>query len=455
VGRDVWLAVGVIERGSTVAKVKVNTEAVKRNGAAIGCGVVVLAAVVASFYPLGGLKEKLTADVQKSAGAQATLEGALSKPHPLPVLTSDPTAAAAEAKNLEGFPTEDVIAAVGRVVEQAKAQSTAMLDAAIQINQHKLLVPGSLPTPTPTAKLMFRDAYEVEFNQTIPAIMNAGTPPPDQDIQRAMEAKRLEIEQTRLIKVNGQPVNMPEVQSLQQQVAIDLPKQMRGDVAKTHKVYIGSAVQQQGGPNPALDALTVMQNVMNPAAQPDDPTMWFAQVGAWVQEDVARAVAECNAKATSVLDAPVKHVLKIQVPAQYVKDTPAGTASSEDPGAAITPVKTISMTGRTCNPMYDVIHFTLTMRVQADELPVVLTTFCHNRLFTPLEVNVSAYDDAAALANGYMYGDKPVVEVAMKVEALQLRRWTVRYMPPLIKTFLGIPATAATPGAAGAAAAAG
>jgi hypothetical protein len=38
-----------------------------------------------------------------------------------------------------------------------------------------------------------------------------------------------------------------------------------------------------------------------------------------------------------------------------------------------------------------------------------------------------------------VYGDRPVVQLKLRCEALLLREWTRKYMPPAIKKALGIP----------------
>ena len=47
--------------------------------------------------------------------------------------------------------------------------------------------------------------------------------------------------------------------------------------------------------------------------QPDVYYIWYAQVGLWIQRDVADSLAAVNAEAKNVLDAPVKRLMKIDV----------------------------------------------------------------------------------------------------------------------------------------------
>ena len=42
---------------------------------------------------------------------------------------------------------------------------------------------------------------------------------------------------------------------------------------------------------------------------------------------------------------------------------------------------------------------------------------------------------------GFFYGKAPVVTLDMACEAIFLREWSVRFMPPAVKTALGVPPT--------------
>jgi hypothetical protein len=59
--------------------------------------------------------------------------------------------------------------------------------------------------------------------------------------------------------------------------------------------------------------------------------------------------------------------------------------------------------------------------------------------------SVTAVDLGLMQANGYYYGDKPVVTLDLNCEALLLRKWTEPLMPLRIKQALGITAQAAPP----------
>ena len=61
-----------------------------------------------------------------------------------------------------------------------------------------------------------------------------------------------------------------------------------------------------------------------------------------------------------------------------------------------------------------------------------------NRFMTCFETQVRALDSGAAQAEGYIYGDRPVVQLDMRCEAVFMRGWTLQYMPIGIKRVYGI-----------------
>jgi hypothetical protein len=69
-------------------------------------------------------------------------------------------------------------------------------------------------------------------------------------------------------------------------------------------------------------------------------------------------------------------------------------------------------------------------------------------------VDIKAVDNATALSQGHVYGDKPVLNVTAECELLYMRKWLAPLMPKLIRQRLQIPDEPA-PGAAPAATPAG
>jgi len=181
-------------------------------------------------------------------------------------------------------------------------------------------------------------------------------------------------------------------------------------------------------------------------------------------------------KPKNLMEAPIKRLLRIQIPTMNIFVTAAGQApAAADPNAAadaaLPKIVQASPTGRVSNGMYDVVHFQVIADVEVDKIPQVIRTFSHNRLMSVYHVDVKHIDAAAAQLAGYYYqatpppaptdGSQPAAapapqpyqpcaQVTMHCEMLLLRNWTVPLMPKGIRLLLAIP-DAPAPGAAPAA----
>jgi len=189
------------------------------------------------------------------------------------------------------------------------------------------------------------------------------------------------------------------------------------------------------------------------ALRTDLPSMselWRGQMNYWIQQDLIAAirVANYSPDPVSVAQAPVKRILSIDVIPGYVGLTPRGAeAGAGDFGRGATrgvttgaasepappddlnqPLKrdfTLSHTGRRSNSLYDVRHATMSVLVDARQLPRLLNAFGRVNLMTPIVQRIIEVDQAADFREGYFYGSGvDVVQVDLLIETLWLREWT-------------------------------
>jgi hypothetical protein len=165
-----------------------------------------------------------------------------------------------------------------------------------------------------------------------------------------------------------------------------------------------------------------------------------------------------------VLNSPVKNLLLLDVPWQFFPGQgntgainigggdpnadPSAmpvTGGQPDPTIAIPEGSPVSPTKRLSNNLYDVIHFTMAVDIEASAVPLFLKTLSTRRFISVLELDMDAVDSQVLKFDGYVYGDRPVVQLRLRCEALLMREWTIKYMPKGVRTMLGIP-DATTPG---------
>ena len=104
--------------------------------------------------------------------------------------------------------------------------------------------------------------------------------------------------------------------------------------------------------------------------------------------------------------------------------------------------------GHVSNDFYDVVKFEMTFVCEADTLPQTLESLSANRLMMVRDVRLESLDGNVAAAQGFLYGNKPVMQVSCKGQYLLLRRFVGPFMPADIIRGLTAPA-AGTPGAPG------
>ena len=435
-------------------------QAIKSNLLSILCGVVAIAAVVATFYPVGGWITTLKGKLDQRASLYTTLDSLRTKQRQLPLTDPNQT----QQQPLNQFPNQKTIDEGDRVTKLVSQQSTQMVHEVVSLNQqpHTLLVPDALPNPASnTPQFRFADLYKLVLSidptvsmastpslQTAQQpnirndILHATLPPTEAEVTDAKNALWQNTYAGQVITENGQAINAQEVQDRFTKDANQLPQRMRYDRAKQFKLYMEN------------NAFDLNQNVTGVAA-PNPVDIWYAQQTLWVQQDVAKAIAAANASSKNIIDAPVKQLIKLTIP-QSIYVFPPGTNGGTPPAAApvegadaadITKVPTVSPTGRVSNPLYDVIQFQLVLDVDASKVADVLSALTKDRLLDVYNMDVFAVDSADAQTHGFIYGASPVVTLNLSCETLYMRQWTSLLMPDVVKRQLGI-APAAAPAAA-------
>ncbi|MCS7032964.1 MAG: hypothetical protein NZ561_03100 [Phycisphaerae bacterium] len=418
----------------------------KKNIAIVVCVLVIIAAVVADFVPLGGFRQELRAQAEARQRNYGEIDGLLSQQRTLPILNPGTT----EAEPLPAdFPTQSIIEAGRKVSEGLLAAAKNLAVAAATLNEKQPLVPGALPAGDFPSMEAFRNRYRRVVDMSVEGrrnslpveIMKAGFAITQEDFNREQERARIQITERTAQRQGDQIMNQAEVDAAVAEGLSRLQETLVRRSARECKVYITPMTMQ------------VDQNLITSTQRPDPSEVFWAQIGLWAQEDLFRAIADVNAAAADVTESPIKYLIQVQVSPTFVgmagpsadPNAPPATPPA-DPAAPITPNFRISPTGRTSNGVYDVIHLEATMIVEAEKLPLVLSQLGRGRMLCVTQVRSVEPRDPAVFANmGYYFGDKPIVEVQLQLESLFLRDWTVQYMPDTIKSRLGIPLTGAAP----------
>ena len=434
-------------------------DSIKKNILSILCGVVALLAVVSIWFvwnpQVVDLKKRL--DTRKQTYDKIT--ALTTKQRHLPIVSDKPDATAAP---LDRFPNDKVMDEGVKAVEKVQKQSTELRTLALNMNVHKPLVPGVLPNAA--EPFTFQAAYTKEIETGIRDALNAATPPTDEQIraEEDKEEKRIRDqaphnEVTHELLESEEQLK-DEIDRMQQ----DLPKKMRTEAATRHKMYMAPA------------ALSSHSGMPPGGASPDATQVWYAQMMLWAEQDVRDAIIVLNSQSQDVAHSPVKQLVGLAIEQNenmYVmpQAAPNPNAAPTDSrgGAAI--VSSVAQnsetdaipkdysttpTGRVCNGIYDVVHITLVLTVQAPDVARVIKELEKGRLLTVYQVNAQSVNSVEMQKLGYFFGQVPVVTLSMECEELFLRdaptgdgKKLRDLMPLPVKQYLNIQDTPATPGA--------
>jgi hypothetical protein len=422
-------------------------EIVKKNLISIICGVIAILAVVAIFWPITPMYDKLRVKLAQRIGVGASTDQVASSPRHLPLLSPDQT----DPGTLNVFPNNDVIKAGTDAITAIGTQAANMVQKAVDANQHTPLYPNALPKPDDVTRYNFANAYikETTGYARWQKILNS-TPIPDKDdIAQATQAKedqiysRLGVPETGGGDPGTQEQAKEEFASASEAISSDLENQRALDFA----IYL------QPGALPYDQTITVAAGHLPPAAD----EIWDAQLQMWIVDDIAHAIRNINdayadsadpngAPVHDILHEPVKQLEKLDGIMPIFSTDPTDVTKGN--GSATPLNVTLSPTGRVSNAFYDVIHFHLVLLVDAAKIPQVLHGLQTGQFITIWNAQIDDVIDPAIMAQaGYRLGDKPVVRLEIDGEDLMLQSWTADLKPDDRKAGIG-PGGASTPGAA-------
>jgi len=188
----------------------------------------------------------------------------------------------------------------------------------------------------------------------------------------------------------------------------------------------------------------------------------------WVEQDVAAGIRDLNKDSRDVDGSPVKQLVLLFIspddnmyampnPAPGAGATaapppdprsggsatgaPAGPTSSVPANSDTDPLPkdfSVSPTGRACNGVFDVVHFTIVLKVRSADIPRVIRGLERGKLITVYQTDIQSVNSAAEAQEGYLLGGSPVAQITLQCEELFLRDWTKALMPSYIQTLLNV-----------------
>jgi hypothetical protein len=204
--------------------------------------------------------------------------------------------------------------------------------------------------------------------------------------------------------------------------------------------------------------------------------LWMAHLALWVQRDIVEAIRQANQEALRELPATeesgvavsaVKRLVRVNLlgyamsgGAEAGPGGPAGPAAGAAAGMRMSyvalaggggrydsnPSIEARLTGRTCNPLYDVVHYEFTVVMSTRQLRTLIEKLYDQNLHTVLNQTIMPVGasvvsgggpggmpggsamaiaaNPASAAERYYYGTEPVMEITLTCELLMAAEWT-------------------------------
>ena len=431
---------------------------VKKNMWSIVCGVIAVLAVLFTYWPLSGkfveLNTRLTSSVDEDNKFRQ-----LNNTNPnMPVI--DPKNS--EVPKLNQFPTEKVIEKGRAAVGKVHAEAEKLAQRAMEMNKREPLVANALIIGREPFMSSFKQEYYAGLDEMRKA-MGSTTIPTDDEIRVRVDEMWKNDYEPLIRKVGDVAQNEQQVHEEFELRKKEIPKMMRMERARQHLMYVNP--EKPGTTPGTTNGMTTSMDyhpgipAMDVKDLPNVIDIWQAQLGYWIEQDVVNAIAESNKGAKSVEDAIVKRLIRTDIKKEYMTKTGplaigmavnASNIQAPQPGqddAATGPQRFFgyTVTGRVCNPQYDVMHFTITVDADAQRFETFVNNLTHGKFITVIRLNVRGVDRELLQQRGYFYGKSPVVRTEIKCEAIFFRSWTADPQRPLmpagVQKLLGVKQT--------------
>jgi hypothetical protein len=223
----------------------------------------------------------------------------------------------------------------------------------------------------------------------------------------------------------------------------ELPRQIKQRRAEQSRIYFSPGAVL---PHPALAQAGGQAGA---AASIDLATAFNAQYSLWLQEMALRAIADVNRNATNVYDAPIKHLVRLDIGQSGYNFGPSSTGGMT-PGLDAPPVETafnaslpISRDYTTGpfghpkpNDLYETNTIDIEIIVNARKVPQIISSLTAGRYLFVNQVSLSSVDTGIAFRDGYLYGPDQVIRLNLRVDVLIIRSALSPWLPDAVKAYL-------------------
>jgi hypothetical protein len=317
-------------------------------------------------------------------------------------------------------------------------------DGSIARTPRELLVANVLPDAKSAVCIQFREAYKREFAKLNQRLRARGGPTAEEiDKQRQLidqlKNSPQELEpphpwMPRQVPVTEESSKTPERERSLPELLKEWPQARAADeVARSVYMYVN------------VDAFK-MHDLVKKTDAPGVVEIWQAQMALWIQQDLVTALARCNEERAAqlkqqgvpepywVAQMPVKHLKELCIQQVLGKGgVPAGRLV-DGWASSFSEVQN--------DDKLFVVPLQLQLVVEEAALMNVLAKLCSVGFYTPIRVTYRPVEiDPTFSEPGkvFIYGDAPVVEVAIDLEGYYFRQVFEQWIPNELKQILKTP----------------
>jgi hypothetical protein len=450
------------------------------------CAIVVLVPVGA-YFGADAFSSGISDDAQKRVQVYNDLDAQNKAKVELPIPGGAPLP-------LSGLPNEAVVQEYEQILAKVSDDARSVYTTARDFNAGTAGKPKHAPLVDPSVFPAYNRANRSELEgvrfrvgdavreayQRLLSDCRIGRPPAEASLKTAIEAAEKRFVQGELKQESRSKLDAAQMELLNKQLGKARIEQYF-EVAKRISFYVDEGAFE-------IPSRETVVKIDPKSPDRHDEQLFDLKWNYWVVSDIMRAFSAANSATPSVLQAPVKRVLRIRVlEREKGQSAPAGEAmamGAETPPAEGAPAEgapaegaapvvaaapklgapvvdpkvdapldfSKRFTGRVSNPVYDVRLTEVVFVAETAKLPKVFDALAAQNFMTVTNVRLSPADAFAAARDGYLYGPEPVSVVSATIESVWLRDWTAQYMPAAVRTALGIqsasPEAAAAEGAA-------
>lgn len=341
-----------------------------------------------------------------------------------------------------GAQNKDTIEARRRQIEAENARLGESLGIALGVQKNsrfdgrprQLLVPGILPEPQSTAdRINFKTGYVAEFARMLARLHGRD------------KASRSEVTaQQVVIDSRNRPANPDDAfnpwRPAQPTASVESTERKTQDglqgILAEYPAARAAELVARGILMYASNGAIPPHPLVNAENPPDGIEIWHAQMALWIEQDLVAALASVNEKRSArlasegrpydawVAHMPIKHLKELAMDDRFGN---GGGVNRADFAPSFTKQKN--------DKDRFIIPIHLELVVEEASVMALLESLCGVGFYTPYNVEYTRIDPMP-LQDEYIYGDEPVVDLKIDLEAYYFRRVFDEWIPKELKQTL-------------------